>query len=93
MIALRAALRDFLARNRKSLRSVGFHNVSVFDSSNEGAELKTDMVLERLEIPQYTVHVKSAEDKASLLHRFWHPSNSEIYCGVSTAQSKHCSIK
>jgi hypothetical protein len=56
MIAPHAALRDFLARNRKSICSIGFHNVSVFDSSNKSAELKTDMVCEMLEIPQYTVH-------------------------------------
>jgi hypothetical protein len=52
MIVPHAALKDFLACNRKSIWSIGFHDVSVFDLSSDCTEPFSDVLCRMLEMPQ-----------------------------------------
>jgi hypothetical protein len=52
MIVPHAALRNFLACNRKSIRSIGFHDVSVFDPSSDCAEPFSDVLCRILKVPR-----------------------------------------
>jgi hypothetical protein len=51
MIAPHEALGDFLSCNRKSLRSIGFHDVSVFDPRSDRAEPFSDVLCRMLKEP------------------------------------------
>ncbi|KIM93792.1 hypothetical protein OIDMADRAFT_137198 [Oidiodendron maius Zn] len=52
MMAPHSALMDFLACNRKSIRCIGFHDVSVFNPSRDCAEPFSDVLCRMLKVSQ-----------------------------------------